>query len=117
MIEIITGKTFLIHCARQTSAGVAVPFETGQTLRAALRETPAGSKLLDVTATITAETEEFDLSLTDEQTATLPEPRQFGAVRFLWLDVDVIDGTDILPLIVNEQISVKAGVTQAEVAP
>ena len=115
MIEIVTGKTWAVHCKRQTSAGVAVPFETGNTLRAALRETPAGNKLLDVTATITAGTEEFDLSLTDEQTATLPEPRQFGAVRFLWLDVDEIAGTDILPLIVNEQVSVKAGVTKAEV--
>ena len=115
MIEIVTGKTWAVHCKRQTSAGVAVPFEAGNTLRAALRETPAGAKLIDVTATITAETEEFDLSLTDEQTATLPEPRQFGAVRFLWLDADVIDGEDILPLIVNEQIGVKAGVTKAEV--
>ena len=112
MIEIITGKTFLIHCARQTSAGVAVPFETGQTLRAALRETPAGAKLLDVTATITAGTEEFDLSLTDEQTATLPAPRQFGAVKIIWLDVDIIDGGEVLPMMVNERCGVKAGVTK-----
>ena len=117
MIEIVTGKTWSVHCKRQTSAGVAVPFETGQTLRAALRETPAGNKLLDVTATITAGTEEFDLSLTDEQTATLPAPRQFGAVRFLWLDVDVIDGTDILPMIVGEKVGCLAGVTKAEVTP
>ena len=117
MIEIVNGKTWSVHCKRQTSAGVAVPFESGRTLRAALRETPAGNKLLDVTATITAGTEEFDLSLTDEQTATLPEPRQFGAVRFLWLDVDVIDGTDILPMIVGEKVGCRAGVTKTEVTP
>lgn len=117
MIEIVTGKTWSVHCKRQTSAGTAVPFEPGQTLRAALRETPAGEKLMDVTATITAGTEEFYLSLTDEQTATLPEPRQFGAVRFLWLDVDIIDVVDILPMIVGEKVGCRAGVTKTEVEP
>ena len=114
MIEIVTGKTWRVHCKRQTSAGVPIPFDSGRTLRAALRESPSGPKLVDVTATIDTGTAEFDLELTDELTATLPEPRQFGAVRFVYLDVDEVDGEDILPMIVNEQIGVKAGVTQAE---
>ena len=117
MIEIVTGKTWAVHCKRQTSAGAAVPFETGNTLRAALRETPTGAKPIDVTAVIVTGTEEFNLSLTDEQTATLPGPRQFGAVRFLWLDVDVVDGNDILPMIVGEKIGCRAGVTKTEVTP
>ena len=113
MIEIATGKTWLVSCARQTSAGVAVPFETGQTLKAQLRATPGGNVLADVTATITdAAAAEFDLSLTDEQTATLPTPSQFGAVKIIWLDVDIIDGGEVLPMIVNERCGVKAGVTK-----
>lgn len=117
MIEIVTGKTWSVHCKRQTAEGTPVPFDPGQTIRAALRETPSGPKLVDVTAEIETGTAEFNLALTDEETAVLPVPRQFGAVRFLWLDADIIEGDEVLAMIVNERIGCRAGVTQTEVEP
>jgi hypothetical protein len=112
MIEIITGKTWAVSVAR-TSGGDPVPFVSGDTIRAQLRETPAGAVLAEITAAITSESGgTYTMGLTDEETALLPVPRQFGAVRFLWLDTDIIRGADILPMIVNEKIAVIAGVTK-----
>ena len=115
-LEIITGKSWAVN-AQRLSAGEPVPFITGDTLRAQIRETPAGAVLVTVAAAVSVLAEgRFTLSLTDELTATLPVPRQFGIVRPVWLDVDIIRGTDVLAAIVNEKIYVKAGVTLVEEA-
>ena len=114
-LEIITGKSWTVN-AQRLSAGEPVPFITGDTLRAQIRETPAGAVLVTVAAAIVSLADgTYTLTLTDELTATLPRPAQFGAVRPVWLDVDIIRGADVIPTIVNEKIYVKAGVTLTEV--
>ena len=113
MKGIVTGKTWRVNCSRQKPDGTARPFTQGQSLKAALGDSPGDRNIVAVAAEIIDGTGDFVLSLTDEQTVSLPEPHQFGTVKILWLDVDLIDGNDILPLIVNRQVEVRAGITKA----
>lgn len=112
MIEIVTGKTWRVSAQRLLS-GYAVPFVSGDTLRAQLRDTPAGAVLAEITAAITVSTEgRYEMELTDEETAELPTASQFGAVKIIWLDVDIIRGDEVIPTIVNEKVYARAGVTK-----
>lgn len=113
--KITTGKTWSVSCCRKNAAGEPVPFLSTDTLRAQIRETPAGEKVADITATITSVSgATWTLSLTDEASALIPTKAQFGAVRVYWADVDVIGVDGTVKQLMQIKVFVTAGATKPE---
>ena len=112
--DLFTGKKFSrTFSVFQADGTTPRQWMTGETLRAALRETPAGAVLLTpVVATGAGGTGTIEIDETD--TAKLATAPQFGTPRVYWIDVDRVD-TDGNPwAFIQIKVSVKAGVTENE---
>lgn len=112
--DLYTGKKFSrAFQVFQADGTTPRQWQAGETLRAALRETPAGTVLLTPIVAIGADgTGTIEIDETD--TAKLATAPQFGTPRVYWIDVDRVDADGNPWAFMQIKVSVRAGVTQGE---
>lgn len=111
--DLYTGKKFERSFTVYSDAAMTTvrQWQSGETLRAAMRENPAGAIILTPTAEI-GDNGTGTVTIDETLTKIIPTAQQFDVPRVYWIDVDRVDADGNPWPFMRIKVNVRAGVTE-----